>query len=115
MQNIQITIKNCTLFNVSIIIFTNILGTITPNAYRYMTVGAGYRALRSNDPCPNCAGAEPHKGRKPDCGSAEAEPPKGRRCSYSPVMRWAGVHILFFQIYHFHIFRNIFSFIFLVT
>jgi hypothetical protein len=24
-----------------------------------------------------CAGAKPHKGHKPDCGFAEAEPPKG--------------------------------------
>jgi hypothetical protein len=24
-----------------------------------------------------CAVAKPHKGRKPDCGFAEAEPPKG--------------------------------------
>jgi hypothetical protein len=50
---------------------------IAPNAYRYMTLGAGYRALRSNDPCPQCAGAEPHKGRQPDCGYAETEPPTG--------------------------------------
>jgi hypothetical protein len=30
---------------------------------RQLTVWAGNRVLRSNDPCPNCGGEKPHKGR----------------------------------------------------
>ena len=33
--------------------------------------------MRSIDPCPKCAGAKPCRGRKPEQGFAEAEPPKG--------------------------------------
>jgi hypothetical protein len=32
--------------------------------------------MRSIDPCPKCGGTKPHKGRKPDCGFAEPEPPE---------------------------------------
>jgi hypothetical protein len=42
-----------------------------------MTLAAGDRALRSNDPRRQCGGVEPHKGRKPDCGGTEPEPPIG--------------------------------------
>jgi hypothetical protein len=59
------------------IIFNKILGTIAHNAFRYTTFGAGDRATRSVDPRAKCAGAVPHKGREPDCGTAEAEPPIG--------------------------------------
>ena len=61
----------------SINIFQQILAPIAHNVFRYVTFGAGNRALRSNDPRAKCAGAVPHKGRKPDCGTAEAEPPIG--------------------------------------
>jgi hypothetical protein len=43
----------------------------------YATFGAGNRALRSNDPCPKYGREKPHKGRKPDCGFSEPEPPQG--------------------------------------
>jgi hypothetical protein len=33
--------------------------------------------MRSIDPCPNCGGTKPHKGRKLDCGFVEPEPPLG--------------------------------------
>ena len=49
------------------------------NVFRFTTFGAGNRALRSNDPCPKCAGAKHHKGPKPDWCFAEAEPPKGAK------------------------------------
>jgi hypothetical protein len=42
-----------------------------------MTLAAGDRALRSNDPRRQCAGAKPRRGRKPERGFAEAEPPTG--------------------------------------
>ncbi|WP_461247854.1 hypothetical protein [Treponema sp. R6D11] len=38
--------------------------------------------MRSNDPCPKCAGAKSCRGRKPEQGFAEAEPTEGRRSSY---------------------------------
>jgi hypothetical protein len=47
------------------------------NANRYMTLAAGDRALRSNDPRRQCAGAKPRRGRKLERGFAEAEPPEG--------------------------------------
>jgi hypothetical protein len=47
------------------------------NVSKYATFCAGDRAMRSNDPRAKCAGAKLHKGRKPDCDFAEAEPPKG--------------------------------------
>jgi len=47
------------------------------NVFRYATLAGGNRAMRSIDPARQCGGTEPHKGRKPDCGGVEPEPPEG--------------------------------------
>jgi hypothetical protein len=56
---------------------STISNTIAYNANRYMTLAAGDRAMRSIDPRRQCAGAKPRRGRKPERGFAEAEPPTG--------------------------------------
>jgi hypothetical protein len=46
-----------------------------------------------------CGGEKTHKGRSPT-GFFRSPSRRRRRCSYSPVMRWAGVHhYLIFLIY----------------
>jgi len=35
------------------------------------------RACAARPATAKCGGAKPHKGRKPDCGFVEPEPPKG--------------------------------------
>ena len=52
--------------------------------------------MRSIDPCPRCAGTKPHKGRKPDCGFVETEPPKGAKRIQSCYMKF-GLAFIFFQ------------------
>jgi hypothetical protein len=50
---------------------------ISPNVSKYMTFGAGNRAMRSIDPCPKCGVDKTAQRALPDCGFAEPKPPTG--------------------------------------
>ena len=54
-----------------------------------------------------CAGAKPHKGRKPDCGFAEAESPKGAKHIQSCYVKVAHLQLFFILIITTFLFNTI--------